>query len=93
MDLLDLDMLRGFLSDALHAQVTQWTLALAIASAIHSGRVKKEIRAQFAQLTDAIRDLGAALRQDLNVHSDRIGAVEKNMSQLSDRVESLESKH
>lgn len=93
MDWLDLEIIKSFLGEKISAEVAQWGIALIIASFIHSGRVKKEIRSQFEHLTGAIRELGSALRQDLNNHSDRIGAVEKNMSQLSERVESLESKH
>lgn len=93
MDLLDLEIIKAFLGEAISSEVAHWMLGLAIASFIHSGRVKKEIREQFVQLTDAIKDLGSALRQDLNAHSDRIGAVEKSVSQLADRVESIEQKH
>ena len=93
MEWLDLDILKNFLGEAISSQVAQWTLGLAIASIIHSGRVKKEIKLQFAQLTDAIRELGSALRQDLNAHSDRIGAVEKSVSQLSERIDGIENKH
>lgn len=93
MDLLDLEIIKAFLGEAISSDVAHWMLGLAIASFIHSGRVKKEIREQFVQLTEAIKDLGSALRQDLNAHSDRIGAVEKSVSQLADRIESVERKH
>lgn len=93
MDWLDLDIIKNLFGDAISSQVTQFTIAFTLAAYIHAGRVKKEIKAQFSHLTDVIGELGAALRQDLNTHSERIGAVEKNVSQLSDRIENLESKH
>lgn len=93
MEWLDVEIVKSFLGDALGAQVTQWTLGLAIASFIHAGRVKKEIKAQVGQLTGAIQELGVALRQDLSSQSERIGYVEKSVSQLSTRIETVERKH
>jgi hypothetical protein len=93
MEWLDVDIVRQFLGDALGSQVAQWTMGLAIASVIHSSRVKKEIKAQFGELTGAIKELGAALRQDLNSQSERIGNVEKTVSQLSITVDEMKRQH
>lgn len=77
---------------AMQSQVVQFGIAFSIAAYIHAGRVQIEIREQLVGVADSIKDLGRALRQDLASQSDRIGNVEKNMSQLNSRVENLETK-
>jgi hypothetical protein len=80
--LLEGQTIRAFLGDAIESDVAQFMLAFTIAAFIHSSRVKKEIRANFDRLADAIKDLSSALRQDLASHSDRIAKVEERMTKI-----------
>lgn len=73
------------LGEAAQSQVAQAGFFFTIASLIHSGRMKKEIRANFEGLNNAIDRVSFALREDLQKHGERL-------DKLSDRVDKLETK-
>ncbi len=54
VSLLDPDLITKYLSATLAADLTHQIFLFSLAAWIHSGRVKKEIRAQFSTLTNAI---------------------------------------
>lgn len=87
---MDLDALSSFLSVALQSQITQFGIAFSAAAWIHSGRVKKEIKTSFAGLSDAISELGVALREDLRSQAKRIENVEDGVQDIRLRVKKLE---
>lgn len=79
-----------YFSSSLNHQLTQWTIALFIASWLHSGRVKKEIKFQMESLVKVIDNLGLALREDLKIQSLRIEKVEKSLENMDGRVKHIE---
>lgn len=88
--LLEPENLERILGHALSAQMIRDLAAFGLAALIHSSRVKKEIRAQFSHLTEAINSLSSALRQDLANQSERIGRVEKDHKEIKDRLTKIE---
>lgn len=80
-----LDSLTGAFGEGFARDVATWTTALGVASYIHSGRVKKELRA----ITDEIRSLSTALRGDLDVHDKRISVVENRIDGIEKSVSIL----
>lgn len=86
MDFLDYELVRNIAGDEFAQQFFTWTAALGVASFIHSGRVKKEVRA----VVDALNNVALALKQDLKSHSERIEKVEKGLEKLIDRVDVME---
>jgi hypothetical protein len=92
MEGLDVELLTRIFGDAFSKEFALFNAAFLLAAWLHGGRVRKEIRAQMAPLTQAIIDLGAALRQDLSVLSERTGKVESGLTHLNDRVKNLETK-
>lgn len=85
------DVLESFvkhLSDASQNQFAKDCFIFSLAAAIHSGRVKREIRTTVdsvtTSLTAAIDRVAAAFREDLRNHSDKL-------DNLANRVASLES--
>lgn len=88
--MMDIDSLITLASPVFQAQVTQFGIAFAAAAWIHSGRVKKEIKASFAGLSLAISELGETLKEDIRNHSDRIAKVEDGVQNISQRVNKLE---
>jgi hypothetical protein len=79
-----------YFSSSLNHQITQWTIALFVASWLHSGRVKKEIKLQMSNLVNVIDGLGLALREDLKIQSQRIEKVEKSLENMDGRVKHIE---
>lgn len=84
--------------EAANNQIIQAGFFFTIAAFIHSGQVKREIKANFASLTDAINNVAASLREDLRSHSDKIEKnsyeVRKNSEELVDlkvRVQNVEN--
>lgn len=92
MDGLNPEALALLFGDTFVKQMTLFSAAFSLAAWIHSGRVKKEIRIQMEPLTKAIVDLGAALREDLRVLSERTGKVEDGLADLKDRINKIETK-
>lgn len=90
MDWLNLETIQVIGGNAFSQQFAIWTTSLGLASWIHSGRVKKEMREQMSQITDAINSLSHALRQDMALQSQRIGMVEKTLVNMDTRVSELE---
>lgn len=87
---MDPEVLKTFIGEKMSSQLVRDMATFGLAALIHSSRVKKEIRAQFSHLTEAINSLGQALRQDLKSHSERIEKVEKGQNELRDRVNKME---
>ena len=86
----------GFLSEAMQSRIAQYGVCFAIASFIHSGRVKKEIKnnmvAFTAAMTTAIDGVSHALREDLKKQTDTLKGVSDKVDNVSKRVEVLEGK-
>ncbi len=89
---IDLESIQTVVSAGLSHQVTQWITALGIAAWIHSGRVKKEIKAQMGAMVDAINSLGDTLRKDMAADRERIGRVEMGFGILTMRLDKIETK-
>lgn len=79
---IDFELVKKIAGEPFAQQLTIWTTSLAVASFIHSGRVKKEM----SNITSALVKLGESLRQDLKSQSDRIGTLET-------RIDKIEEKH
>ncbi len=65
-----------YLNLALQQEISRTLIAFSVAAWIHSGRVKKE----FKSVTEAINNLGSALRLDLSALSERVGDLEKTVN-------------
>lgn len=90
---MDLDQILSAIAPAIQSEATKFGIAFVFAAWIHSGRVKKEIKASFSGLSQAIIDLGTALREDLKNHSDRIAKIEEGLDDIKERVNTMEGKH
>lgn len=90
---MDLDQILSVISPAMQSEAMKFGIAFTFAAWLHSGRVKKEIKASFSGLSQAITELGAALREDLNNHSNRIAKVEEGLNDIKERVNTMEGKH
>ncbi len=86
------EIIIGFLGEMAATEYAKTAGIFALAAWIHSGRVKSEIKAQCGPLTQAVREMGEALRQDLSVLSERTGKVEEGLSNLKNRVIIIETK-
>lgn len=78
----DIELIGTLLGHAVQSQVAQFSFSFGLAAWIHSGRVKKEIAAQLSGIKDAVKDLSAALRQDLEKQSERIGKLEDRVGRI-----------
>ena len=78
------DAISKLFSEATQNQITQAGFCFTLAAWLHAGRVKKEIRENFAALTESIDKVALAFRDDLKAHAARL-------DNLSERVTSLES--
>lgn len=80
-----------FMSEGANNQIVQAGFFFTIASWIHSGRVKKEIKNSFNSLTEAINNVASSLREDLKKHSEKIDNHTEVIHTLDSRVTSLET--
>lgn len=78
----DMELISHLFGTAIGSQVAQFGVAFSIAAWIHAGRVKKEIAAQLSGIKDAVNDLSAALRQDLEKQSQRISQIDARVSKI-----------
>lgn len=86
MDLLalfDPEFITGWAEKLFSHQFTQMTMAFMAASWLHSGRVKKEIKAAFAGLTDAIDNVADKVTNEL-------AGIKGEIKHLDGRVEYIE---
>lgn len=79
------DVVLKLFSEAAQSQIAQTGFFFTVAAWLHAGRVKKEIRENFASLTLAIDKVADAFREDLKVQGARL-------DNLALRVTSLEEK-
>lgn len=79
---LEHETLRSIIGDASARALLRDLAIFSLAALIHSSRVKKSM----SHITDAINNLGAALRQDLSMQSERIGRVEERMSKIESQT-------
>lgn len=79
------------LSAAMNEQIMQFGMAFGLAALIHAKQVRKEIKAQFNEVTSAINNFATALKMDLAQQSERIVKVEKSVDNMYVRVNALES--
>lgn len=77
------------LSMAAQSQITQAGFFFTLAAWLHAGRVKSEIKLNFSSLTDALNNLGDALRNELKNHADQLAAHAKMLDTLGKTVEEL----
>ncbi len=82
---MDIDSAKHFLSEAMQSELTKTLFIFTVASWVHSSRVRKEIRENFASLTDAINSVAEAFKKDLEKQRE----ITDN---LSSRVKNLEEK-
>ncbi len=81
---VDHEAIKSFLGEAASNQITQAGFFFTMAAWLHSGRVKKEIKSNFENLTEALNNVAASLRDDLKNHSGRL-------DNLSMRVQNVEN--
>lgn len=86
---LDPSSFINHLSLAAQSQITQAGFFFTLAAWLHAGRVKKEIKDNFLILTDALNNLGDALRNELRNHADQLAAHAKMLDTLGKTVEEL----
>lgn len=67
----------GMLTGAMQTQVGQFTVAFGLAAWIHSGRMKKEIKAQGQHFVDAVNNLTMALTTRIDKVEDRVQSLEQ----------------
>ena len=77
--------LGNIMSQASQNQLVQYGFLFSLAAWIHSGRVKKEIKLNFASVTDAINSISRALREDLEKHGKRLDMIEGRVQNLEKR--------
>lgn len=88
---LNQELITKFLGEAASNQITQTGFFFTMAAWLHSGRVKKEIKANFASLTEAINNVAVSLREDLKSQSEIIGKHSGLLDNLNSRVQYVES--
>lgn len=79
-----------WVSEAASNQITQAGTYFLIAAWIHSGRVKKEIKSNFASLTAAIDNVSKTFQDDLKEHRDILMSHGEILANLVPRVDTLE---
>lgn len=77
---------------AVSHDATKFGLAFSLAAWIHSGRVRKEIKALGAGIVESVDKVAFALKQDLKVQVERMDRIENGIGQLTTRVTTLETK-
>ena len=82
---MEIESAKHFLSEAMQSELTKTLFIFTVASWVHSSRVRKEIRENFASLTDAINSVAEAFKKDLEKQRE----ITDN---LSSRVKDLEDK-
>ena len=82
---MEIESAKHFLSDAMQSELTKTLFIFTVASWVHSSRVRKEIRENFASLTSAINAVAEAFKKDLEKQRE----ITDN---LSSRVKDLEDK-
>jgi len=74
-------VIQGIMATA-NSQIAQAGFFFAVAAWIHSGRVKKEISKNFGAITEAINNVAAALRLDLQKHGERLDGISQRVDNL-----------
>lgn len=82
---VDSTKVMSMFSETANSQIAQAGFFFTIAAWLHAGRVKKEIKENFATLTTAINHVAEAFKEDLKRHGERL-------DNLSYRVKTLEDK-
>ena len=88
---IDSEIIKTLFGEAASNQIAQAGFFFLIASWIHSGRVKKEIKLNFAGLTEAINNVADSLKKDLKSHSEILGKQAGSIDNLSLRVQYIEN--
>jgi hypothetical protein len=78
-----------YLSDAGQNQFTRDLIIFSLAAAIHSGRMKKEIRTNFETLVVAIDKVSTTLREDLKKHRDKLDGLEVQVTAQGVEIDKL----
>jgi hypothetical protein len=79
------------LSDSSKNEFTKSLFIFSLAALIHSGRMKKEIRANFEMLVTSIDNVSTALKEDLAKQSKILSSHGDRLDGLTNRVGQLES--
>lgn len=83
LNFLDPEMVRDWAQGALSHQFTQMTIAFTVANWLHSGRLKKEIKAAFLSLTDSIDNVASKVTNEMS-------GIQTQIKVLNERVVHLE---
>lgn len=83
---LDPELVHKFFSETSQNQIAQAGFFFTIAAWLHSGRVKKEIKANFEALTTAIEKVADAFREDLQRHADRLDNISTRVTTLEEKI-------
>ncbi len=88
LNLVDLpvEQFTSTLSQAAQSQIAQTGFFFTLAAWLHSGRMKKEIKANFEALTTAINQVAAAFREDLQRHGDRLDNLDSRVQKIENNV-------
>ncbi len=81
-----------YLSATANNQIAQAGFFFTAAAWLHANKVKKEIKANFSGLTDAINQVASALRQDLSAHANRIDSLVVGQTELKTEVTEIKSR-
>lgn len=84
------DQVTKLLSETANNEIARAGFFFIVASWIHSGRVKKEIKLSFTTLTDAINNVATSLREDLKEHLNMIHSLDSQVKILDSRVTKLD---
>ena len=88
--LVDPEVVQSFVSDALSKQVTQFSIAFAMAAWIHANKVKKEIAAQGEGFRKVLLDIVSALRQDLTAQQETLAKLVETVNAFDARIKAIE---
>lgn len=91
MDASSIDSMTSLLSQGLQSDYAKMSFAFTMAAWVHSGRMKKEIKANFTELTAAINAVASAFKKDLEAQSKIIQDQTNLLAATISRVEVLET--
>jgi hypothetical protein len=86
LSLLDFDLISNWLGQVLQSEMMKMSIAFLLAARMHRSWVKKDMAEQFDKITGSINNVADKVSHGLALHSIRI-------DELSQRVETLESRH
>lgn len=85
MDLGHYEVIKAILGEPFAQQFLIWTTSLIIASWIHAGRVRTELKS----ITEALNSLSMALKKDLESHSTQLDKIETRLDKIDKTVSTV----